>query len=187
MLGGGSPRSVLQLCRTLAAMAGKTCNGSVVCTSTSRSKWCRIACIHWNFTHGLCVVQFSKSLHVLQTIEYMTWKMPTHIYEACNQHNSSCCKMEPPWQLRLDLAMAGKQVPMGNNGPKFLINGYFVTDRTLHTSSVNLTANNRQKNESRILRTVVRQIADRILADEYHTKFYRPDLTDRTAPECGHL
>ena len=37
------------------------------------------------------------------------------------------------------------------------------------------------------MRTVVRQIADRILADEYHTKFYGPDLTDRTAPECGHL
>ena len=74
--------------------------------------------IHWNFTHGLCVVQFSKSLHVLQTAEYMTWKTPTHIYEACNQHNSSCCKMEPPWQLRLDLAVAGKQVPTGQNGPK---------------------------------------------------------------------
>ena len=136
------PRLVLQLCRTLAAMAGKTCNGSVVCTSTSRSQWCRIACIHRNFTHGLCVVELSKSLHVLQTAEYMTWKTPTHIYEACNQHNSSCCKMEPPWQLRLNLAVAGKQVPMGTNGPKFLINGYFVTDRTLHTSSVNLTANN---------------------------------------------
>ena len=34
---------------------------------------------------------------------------------------------------------------------------------------------------------VVRQIADRILADEYHTKFYGSELTDRTAPECGHL
>ena len=117
----------------------------VVCSSTSRSKWCRIACIHWNFTHGLCVVQFSKSLHVLQTTEYMTWKTPTHIYEACNQHNSSCCRMEPPWQLRLDLAVAGKQVPMRNNGRQFLINGYFVTDRTLHMSSVNLTENNGEK------------------------------------------
>ena len=34
---------------------------------------------------------------------------------------------------------------------------------------------------------VVRQIADRRLADEYHTKFYGPDLMDWTAPECGHL
>ena len=53
--------------------------------------------------------------------------------------------MKTPWQLGLDLAVAGKQVPMGNKGPKLLINGYFVTDQTPHTSSVKLTANNRQK------------------------------------------
>ena len=96
--------------------------------------------------HTACVLfSCSKSLHVLQTVGYMTWKTPTHIYQACNQHNSSCCKMETPWQLCLGLAVVGKQVPMGNNRPKFLINGYFVTDRTLYTSSVNLMANNGEK------------------------------------------
>ena len=98
----------------IATMPNPCCNGRedlqwecgahcVLRSSTSRSKWCRIACIHWNFTHGLCVVQFSKTLHVLQTAEYMTWKTPTHVYEACNQHNSSCCKMETPGNFALTL------------------------------------------------------------------------------------
>ena len=103
-----SPRLVLQLCRTLAAMAGKTCNGSVVRTAyyavvPAAASGAGLQAIHWNFTHGLCVVQFSKTLHVLQTAEYMTWKTPTHVYEACNQHNSSCCKMETPGNFALTL------------------------------------------------------------------------------------
>ena len=61
------------------------------------------------------------------------------------KHATNIIRVAAKWNPLGNFALVGKQVPMGNNGPKLLINGYFVTDRTPHTSSVNLTANDSEK------------------------------------------
>ena len=73
--------------------AGKTCNGSVVCSSTSRSKWCRIACIHWNFTHGLCVVQFSN--HSMYYKPQNTW--PRKRPHSFMKHATNIIRVAAKW------------------------------------------------------------------------------------------
>ena len=61
------------------------------------------------------------------------------------KHATNIIRVAAKWNPLGNFAVAGKQVPMGNNGPKFLINGYFVTDRMLHTPSVNLMENNGER------------------------------------------